>query len=420
MIMRGRQSACLYLIIIVSCGVLWILYMKITDTRVPEPFNSYSDKNEVWYQDWHDRFKKGRKIILLYTTWFDHREWVDYSGRRLYERMEQCDKAKNCLLTYDKSWLSKAVAVAFHGRDVEENRNRYYSAERLHKIREKVPLAQKWIFFSHENPQKEIRVYKPYDGLFNWTATFSRKSDIFAPYLDYVPRMDPGKWQRNYAKEKTGLVAWAVSNCKSRLRLDYVLQLQKYINVTVYGRCSCYFNNRRHCSHANKACKEEVSKYKFYLAFENDFCHDYVTEKYWERLEQDSVPVVMGSNYDMLAVSGSYINADDFKSIKELAEYLLYLDKNDNEYNKYFTYKANFTGGRPLLFCRICEKLNSVESMRQSQVALSKVYNYERSCGTNKAKAEKFQQQIDASRKDDSALTAVLKNSLCWLYRVVH
>ena len=59
MIMRGRQSACLYLIIIVSCGVLWILYMKITDTRVPEPFNSYSDKNEVWYQDWHDRFKKG-------------------------------------------------------------------------------------------------------------------------------------------------------------------------------------------------------------------------------------------------------------------------------------------------------------------------------------------------------------------------
>ena len=66
--------------------------------------------------------KRGRKIILLYTTWFDHREWVDYSGRRLYERMEQCDKAKNCLLTYDKSWLSKAVAVAFHGRDVEENR----------------------------------------------------------------------------------------------------------------------------------------------------------------------------------------------------------------------------------------------------------------------------------------------------------
>ena len=44
-----------------------------------------------------------------------------------------------------------------------------------------------------------------------------------------------------------------------------------------------------------------------------------MTEKYWERLEQDSVPVVMGSNYDMLAVSGSYINADDFKSIKELA-----------------------------------------------------------------------------------------------------
>ena len=420
LVMRHCQSVRLYLTIIVTSGVLWILYSKITNARMPEPFKSYSDKNEAWYQDWHDRFNQGRKIILLYTTWFDHREWSDFTGRRLYERMELCNKAKNCLLTYDKSWITKAMAVVFHGRDVEENRNRYYSAERLHKIRKGVPLAQKWIFLSHENPWKDASHYEPYDGLFNWTATFSRKSDIFVPYNDFVSKMNPGKEQRNYAKEKTGLVAWAVSNCNSRLRLDYVIQLQKYVSVTVYGKCNCYFSTRRYCGHFDKACKDEISKYKFYLAFENDFCHDYVTEKYWERLEQDSVPIVMGSNYEGLAIPGSYIDVNDFRSIEELANYLLYLDKNDGEYNKFFAYKANFASGGDSLYCRICEKLSSVQATQYSQVALSKVHNYGKNCGINRAKADKFQQQIDASRKGDSVLAAVVKNSWCWTYRKFH
>ena len=413
-VMRRRFSIYQWLFLILFCVVLWIVYNMERD----EPFKSYSDKDEAWYQDWHDRFNQGRKIILLYTTWFDHREWSDYSGRRLYERMEQCDKAKNCLLTYDKAWLSKAVAVVFHGRDVERNRNRYYSAKKLREIRKGMPLAQKWVFLSHENPWKSVSYYKPYDELFNWTATFSRKSDIFVPYHDYVPRLNLGKEQRNYAKEKTGLVAWAVSNCNSRLRLDYVIQLQKYVSVTVYGKCNCYFSTRRYCGHFDKACKDEISKYKFYLAFENDFCHDYVTEKYWERLEQDSVPIVMGSNYEGLAIPGSYIDVNDFRSIEELANYLLYLDKNDDEYNKYFSYKSKFVLGSPDIYCRICEKLNSAEAAKHTQVALSEAYNYEKNCVDNRAMSKRFQLQIDVSGKDDSVLIALFRNIWCGVYRL--
>ena len=404
-----------YLVVIFALAALWILSKPLI-----EPFQSYSERTEPWFTDWHDRLIEGRKIILLYTTWFSKHKWFAFTGRQLYEQMERCENANNCLLTYDKSWLSHASVVVFHGRDIEDDRIGYWSASTLRKVRSGLSWAQKWVFFSHENPYKDINIYKPYDGLFNWTATFSRKSDIFVSYQGYEQKVKPQKEIRNYAKEKTGLVAWAVSNCNSKLRLEYVRQLQRYVSVTVYGRCNCYFENRMHCARNGNGCEMQLSKYKFYLAFENDFCNDYVTEKYWQRTQQDVVPVVMGSNYDGLAIPGSYIDVDDFGSIKELADYLLYLDKNDDEYNKYFTYKRTFTGGTENLFCRICKKLNSEEANQYSQVILSKEFNYENSCGVNREKSEKFQRQIDNSKKDDSWFYLTIVNILCWLHKFFH
>ncbi len=37
-----------------------------------------------------------------------------------------------------------------------------------------------------------------------------------------------------------------------------------------------------------------LQDYKFYLAFENTYCRDYISEKFWNALKQDIVPIVMG------------------------------------------------------------------------------------------------------------------------------
>ena len=380
---------------------------------ITDPFQSYNEKSMPWYHQWHDRLRQGRKIILLYSTWFDQHEWGGLSGHELYRRIDRCDKAKNCLLTYDKSWIKEASGVVFHGRDVEEHRNGYYSARHLREVKRGLPSTQKWIFLSHENPWKDINVYKPYDGVFNWTATFNRKSNVFIPYQRYALKMKPQKVERNYAREKTGLVAWGVSNCRSKLRLDYARHLQRYMNVTVYGNCNCFFLKRRSCKHFNVDCQKEISKYKFYLAFENDFCDDYVTEKYWERIQQNVVPVVMGSNYDGLAIPGSYIDVNDFTSIQELAEYLLYLDKNDDRYNKYFAYKTNYKDGNEDFYCSMCEKLNSEVAKQRSEVKLSEEFNYEKNCGMNRGKADKLKKQIENAMKDDSVSLTVYTNTTC-------
>ena len=387
---------------------------------ITEPFKSNNENSMPWYHQWHHRMRQGRKIILLYSTWFDQHEWGGLSDHELYRRIDRCDKATNCLLTYDKSWIKKASGVVFHGRDVEEHRNSYYSARHLTEVKRRLPTTQKWIFLSHENPWKDINVYKPYDGVFNWTATFNRKSNVFIPYQGYALRVKPEQVTWNYAREKTGLAAWAVSNCRSKLRLDYVRQLQRYISVTVYGKCNRCFESRRFCKHFDPDCQKEISKYKFYLAFENDFCDDYVTEKYWERIQHNVVPIVMGSNYDGLAIPGSYIDVNDFGSIKELADYLLYLDKNDDAYNKYFAYKTKYKDGNEDFYCSICEKLNSKEAKEQSEVKLSEEFNYEKSCGVNRGKADALQKQIENDMRDESILLSMYAGIRCWLLDLLY
>jgi hypothetical protein len=72
-------------------------------------------------------------------------------------------------------------------------------------------------------------------------------------------------------------VAWFVSNCNgNNARQKYVQELQKYITVDIYGKCGT-----KSCARSTKReCFEMLNQdYKFYLAFENANCKDYITEK---------------------------------------------------------------------------------------------------------------------------------------------
>ena len=75
--------------------------------------------------------------------------------------------------------------------------------------------------------------------------------------------------------------------------------------------------------------------------------------------DMDVVPIVMGgANYTKLAIPGSYINVMDFKTVKQLAEYLQYLDKNNTAYNEYFKWRLKykvFRDNLDLSLCQICK-----------------------------------------------------------------
>jgi hypothetical protein len=75
--------------------------------------------------------------------------------------------------------------------------------------------------------------------------------------------------------------------------------------------------------------------HRFYLAFENNVCRDYVTEKLW-RMTNLIVPIVLrASDYLTFLPNGSFIAADAFQSPAALAAYLKTLEQNQTEYLKY-------------------------------------------------------------------------------------
>ena len=61
---------------------------------------------------------------------------------------------------------------------------------------------------------------------------------------------------------------------------------------------------------------------------------------------------------EKVAPPGSYIHVKDFKSPKQLAEYLKELDRNDTKYMEYFKWKTNYEISNNLdPQCQFCEYL---------------------------------------------------------------
>ena len=106
--------------------------------------------------------------------------------------------------------------------------------------------------------------------------------------------------------------------------------------------------------------------YKFYLAFENSNCKDYVTEKFYVNgLKNDILPIVMGAkaeDYAKVAPERSYIHVDEFAGPKELAQYLHVLDQNDDLYNTYFKWKHKGEFINTYFWCRLCTMLHVISS----------------------------------------------------------
>ena len=107
---------------------------------------------------------------------------------------------------------------------------------------------------------------------------------------------------------------------------------------------------------------EMLKTYKFYLAFENSNCRDYVTEKlFMNALQNGVVPIVMGASvedYAAIAPPHSFLHVDNYNSPADLANHLEILAKDENLYNEFLEWRTQGEWLRTRFFCRVCAMLH--------------------------------------------------------------
>ena len=299
------------------------------------------------------------KVILFYTPWFGLKPWPDFASPELNLSHSNCPE-KKCKITYNVYDIGKSDLAIFHAPDI----GGHVSRKELQQIQTYRCPSQRMAFLNQESiqtyPLNDIDVP---DGFFNWTITFKTDSDFHFPYGKYA-RLSSAETPPpliDYAASKSKFVMWAVSHCDT-IREKYVKKLVNYINVDIYGKCSYIYRQNNQCL-KSRNCEDIFKPYKFNLAFENGVCTDYISEKFWITLQRNSVPVVLARDYYGADVvpPASFISVQDFPSVKALAEYLLYLDKNDTAYNEYFSWRQKFVSRRNFNFeaCKVCDALHN-------------------------------------------------------------
>lgn len=200
-----------------------------------------------------------KKILF----WNGAASWGIRPGRGIFLK-EQCP-VSSCVIATNRREGPSADLVVFKDHFTMPGMER--RAEQL------------WMIFMLESPV-HTQLFK-HKEVFNWTATYRSDSTVVAPYErwqyynDNTRAMDQ---QLDYAANKTKKVAWFVSNCGARNgRLEYARNLSKFIDVDIYGSCG-----DKRCPRASHGCLDMLdTDYKFYLAFENSNCQDYITEKFF-------------------------------------------------------------------------------------------------------------------------------------------
>jgi hypothetical protein len=196
--------------------------------------------------------------------------------------------------------------------------------------REHLKYDCKKIFFSGENIGPDYNDCH-YSLTFDWLDIDKHYRlplyVLYDGYYDLVnKKVDNSLLDRKFCN-------FIVSNGNNSIRNDFFIKLNKYKRVDSGGG----FMNNIGFRVGDKL--EFQKNYKFSSTFENNAYRidkrGYTTEKIMQSMMANSIPIYWGNEWvDRDFNTKSFINYHDFKNESEVIDYIIYLDKNDEEYMK--------------------------------------------------------------------------------------
>lgn len=370
---------CVYVLLVISVTTIirnprYLRFRDFLDIISPRKFlyeeegNSTSQPSPSASSSKVYKIYPSGKLFGKVNNWF-FRHWK----RNLYFH---CEDNVRCQYTGNDT---DADAVIFHARELKSSNLDYLLKRRKQQ--------QRWVFFSWESiVNANIRLSAPWRSQFNWTATYMRDSDIIAPYYRKYVNLTFSELKKVashplYEKNKV-LAAFAViSNCQVKVRKTFINRIKRFFKVDVFGACG------RPLKKSEEAVLQLSRKYRYYLAFENSRCRDYVTEKFWfNGLMGDAIPVVFGGydrkDYETVAPPNSFVYANDFSSVRNLTNFLKQLAANESEYAKYHEWKKKWKVDtypmQDTLLCNLCQRLHTDKERKIADI--DKFWNVSSRC----------------------------------------
>jgi hypothetical protein len=164
--------------------------------------------------------------------------------------------------------------------------------------------------FNLESPQHEQTVGSSSIAKFNFNMGYQLDSEVVYAYFVHSDNL------AHTIEQKEGLfkpplpfeerhsdvhAAWVAKNCKSSSNREHVVQSIMSAGIKVDSFGSCFHNKDFPSGHKDTAesLLKLLSRYKFYLSFENSICRHYYTEKLFRCFEAGVVPVLLGHPADI-------------------------------------------------------------------------------------------------------------------------
>ncbi len=306
-----------------------------------------------------------KKHELLVLAWTDHYFGNDYLDDKHIENLNGPDITVS--FTSNRARLNEADAVWFHAPTITD----------LPRHKE-----HPWILMSMESDANCQALKIP---------AFTRRFDIHMTYrLDAdVPCIYPNRHQYGTFLEppprrsgpSAGALAAYIASHPVAHRDEYAAELMRHVQIDSLGKCLRNaeidgFVKGGWADGGWHSILDILPRYKFYLAFENSMAQDYVTERVFHALSCGVVPIYLGASNvrEFMPHDDAIIDAADFTSAQELADYLLYLDADDEAYAKHLNWK---TQGYTDRFSELLD-LGSIDP--QHRLAVKLAHGCDRSC----------------------------------------
>lgn len=149
-----------------------------------------------------------------------------------------------------------------------------------------------------------------------------------------LPNIETFSRKPEDVKEKTGFCSFVVRNPNCQKRNDFYHKLSQYKKIDSGGPL---FNNIGYVlpygDDAMKAKLEWLPKYKFNMCFENSSYPGYATEKLYEALLGNTIPIYWGSQTIEVDFNPkAFLNWYDYKDDDEFLNAIIELDKDPDKY----------------------------------------------------------------------------------------